>query len=118
MYESPLTLAVKEMAEQTVKQLDEATFKAVYSVMPTVDKDELIRALRYDRGQYDKGYADGRRDAMDELVRCKDCKHCVLTVDGEYNPEDIVCDWWATDGVKANDFCSYGERRGEDEEAF
>ena len=48
------------------------------------------------------------------VVRCKDCKHCVLTVDGEYNPEDIVCDWWATDGLKADGFCSYGERRGED----
>lgn len=50
-----------------------------------------------------------------EVVRCKDCKHCVLTVDGEYNPQDIVCEWWQTDGLKATAFCSYGERRGEDE---
>ena len=49
-----------------------------------------------------------------EVVRCKDCKYRCETKEGEYNPEDIVCDWWATDGLKANDFCSYGERRGGD----
>ena len=37
-----------------------------------------------------------------EVVRCKDCKYCVLTVDGEYNPQDIVCEWWQTDGLKTH----------------
>ena len=49
-----------------------------------------------------------------EVVRCKDCKHCTLTEEGEYNPEDIVCDYFMTDGMQANDFCSYGERRAND----
>ena len=66
MYESPITLMIKEMAGQVAKHLDEETFNAVRVVLPMVDQEELIRALRYDRGQYDKGYADGRRDAMDE----------------------------------------------------
>lgn len=46
------------------------------------------------------------------VVRCKDCKHKVTTKDGEYNPEDIVCDYWATDGLEETDYCSYGERKG------
>ena len=46
-----------------------------------------------------------------ELVRCKDCRHKVVTKDGEYNEEDIVCDYWLSDGLDSNDFCSYGERR-------
>ena len=46
-----------------------------------------------------------------EVVRCKDCKHCALTEEGEYNPEDIVCGYFMTDGMQADDFCSYGERR-------
>lgn len=46
------------------------------------------------------------------VVRCKDCRHKVTTKDGEYNPEDIVCDYWATDGLEETDFCSYGERKG------
>ena len=51
-----------------------------------------------------------------EVVRCKDCKHKVTTKDGEYNPEDIVCDYWSTDGLEETDFCSYGERKGGGEE--
>ena len=46
-----------------------------------------------------------------EVVRCKDCKHCTLTKEGEFNPEDIVCGYFMTDGMQANDYCSYGERR-------
>ena len=46
-----------------------------------------------------------------EVVRCKDCEHCVLTEDGKYNPEDIVCDYFMTDGMDANDFCSHGKRK-------
>lgn len=40
-----------------------------------VDKEELIKALRYDRQQYDKGYADGyskgyeqgRKEALESI---------------------------------------------------
>lgn len=32
-----------------------------------IDREELIKALRYDRGQYEKGYADGRFDAADRI---------------------------------------------------
>lgn len=45
------------------------------------------------------------------VVRCKDCKYKVTTEDGEWNPEDIVCDYWASDGLEANDFCSRGEKK-------
>ena len=48
-----------------------------------------------------------------EVIRCKDCKYKVETEDGEWNPEDIVCDYWASDGLEADDFCSRGERKGD-----
>ena len=48
-----------------------------------------------------------------EVVRCKDCRFKTLTQDGEYNPEDIVCEFFMTDGMQENDFCSYGERKEE-----
>ena len=32
-----------------------------------IEREELIKALRYDRGQYEKGYADGKRDATEAL---------------------------------------------------
>ena len=113
MYNSPIELLVEEIQHQIVKQQDENIYQAVLNYIPNVDKEELIRALQYDRDQYEKGYADGKRDAMDELVRCKDCKHlkygyqCYyplgirLNNDGEayvlVDPDD--------------DFCSCGERR-------
>lgn len=45
-----------------------------------------------------------------DLVRCKDCKYKTRTVDGEYNPEDIVCGYFMTDGLEENDYCSRGIR--------
>lgn len=34
-----------------------------------VDKEELIKALEYDRNQYEKGYADGRKESEEEIER-------------------------------------------------
>ena len=47
-----------------------------------------------------------------DLVRCGECKHNVGLRDGvEFWEEDITCDYWESDGLTADDFCSYGERR-------
>jgi len=64
-YQSVIELVATNMRIK----VEDSIFKAVQDVGVNVDKDELIKALRYDRGQYEKGYAD--RDA--EIVRCKDC---------------------------------------------
>lgn len=44
------------------------------------------------------------------ITHCPDCKYCVKTKDGEYNPDDIVCSYWSSDGLESKDFCSYGEK--------
>lgn len=44
------------------------------------------------------------------ITHCPDCKYCVKTKDGEYNPDDIVCSYWGSDGLESGDFCSYGEK--------
>ena len=110
MYESPITLATKQMATDAAKKFDDMVFNAVYEVVPNVDKDELLRALHYDRDQYNKGFADGKAAAMDELVRCKDCEHNnesrALRCGG------VWCDYWGTD-PDPDDFCCKGERRSE-----
>ena len=112
MYESPIYIYTKELQSK----LEDNILTAVHSYGISVDRDELIKALRYDRFQYDYGYADGFRNANDKIVRCKDCIHCVLTNDGKYNPGDIVCDYFMTDGMNADDFCSYGVRKEEKNE--
>ena len=107
MYESPINLIVTDIYNQMQKQQEEEVYKAVLHYVPDVDKAELIRALQYDREQYSKGYADGKRDAMAELVRCGECKHS--------DEDDFDCSLWCCRDkeieVAENHFCSYGERK-------
>ena len=82
--------------------------KCIYGGLCRICYNELLGEDDYvDECQVFKNKAD-----FVEVVRCKDCKHCTLTEDGEYNPEDIVCGYFMTDGMNSTDFCSYGERRG------
>lgn len=59
MYEPPIKLIMGEL--QT--QFEENCMRAVQSYGFDVDKNELVKALEYDRNQYEKGYADGKTDA-------------------------------------------------------
>ena len=59
MYKSPIELIIADIQHQIAKEQDEEIYKAVVSYIPNVDKEELLRALKYDRDQYDKGYGDG-----------------------------------------------------------
>ena len=52
-YQSPIELILGDL--QT--QIEDNCLKAVQSYGFNIDKDELRKALEYDRGQYDKGYA-------------------------------------------------------------
>lgn len=63
MYESPIRLIVQELETSIREQQDKQIFEAIQKYGVDVDRDELIKALAYDRCQYDKGYADGRADA-------------------------------------------------------
>ena len=103
MYESPIKVIQGELETQ----LEGEILKAVHRVGVTVDRDELIRALRYDREQYQKGFDDAREDAV-VVTQCKDCEHLVnATVNGN---GFLICD--ISDMETApDDFCSYGERR-------
>lgn len=54
-YKSPITQILGEM--QT--EYENHVLKAVQNVGIHVNREELVKALDYDRGQYEKGYADG-----------------------------------------------------------
>ena len=43
------------------------TFEAILSYGVDVDKDELVKALRYDRDQYRKGFSDGCLNSWDTI---------------------------------------------------
>jgi hypothetical protein len=48
---------------------DDAVLKAVGKCDIYVDKEELLKALQYDRGQYQQGHTDGYRQALDDVKR-------------------------------------------------
>lgn len=109
MYESPIKIiesTIDSFYKDIVKKKDDAIFAEIQSSFGVdVDRGELLLALQYDRFQYDKGYADGRRDAMDDLVRCKDCK--------KWEYDENFSGWcveWRRRTL-GDHFCSYGERR-------
>lgn len=94
-YQSPIELIMGQINLALEGQI----CKAVQNVGVSVDKEELLKALHYDRGQYQKGYRD--RDA--EIVQCKDCK---------YGEPGACGDGVDCDGVWHDDewFCADGER--------
>jgi flagellar biosynthesis/type III secretory pathway protein FliH len=78
MYKSPVTLTesgikMSSLIDDTMRDLanevnknyeDYITFKIEQTLDCEVDKEELIKAMQYDRDQYDKGYQDGYLDGV------------------------------------------------------
>lgn len=58
MYESPITI----ISNGIQLSLKDEVYKAVEQIGIKVDKNELIKALKYDREQYEKGYADAKAE--------------------------------------------------------
>ena len=67
MYESPIRLLVSDIEHQIRDEQERCILEAVQRVGVSVDKEELIKSLQYDRRQYEKGYADGAKEALDAL---------------------------------------------------
>ena len=100
-----------------LQEQENTIVKAVQKVCVNVDKDELKKALAYDRNQYQVGFAAGKLKgyeiATKEIVRCGECKyrykegdnvvtnHCLL------NHNHVQSDDW---------YCADGERKENDEE--
>ena len=109
MYKSPIEVFITDIQHQINKQLDNEIYQAVVKHGIVVDKEELLRALRYDRQQYESGVLAGRAEAMSELVRCKDCTMC------HYEPSNDSYRCSSFNGmhriVEPGEYCSYGERR-------
>lgn len=93
MYESPIKMLIAD----TEIQYEDNCIKAVQRYGIDVDKDELIKALAYDRRQYDKGYADGQRDAVVHghwivkdgvygVAYCSECGYELKANDTNYCP--------------------------------
>ena len=112
-YKSPIEI----IQEEARLYYEDAVVKAIQPYLITVNKDELVAALKYDRAQYDNGYVDGRAARDAEIIRCKDCK---WYKEGKYfAPVKFCFRLKDSDGEEigynfaSDDFCSYGERMDE-----
>jgi len=64
-YESPIEVISKRMRTE----VEDSIFNAILDLGISVDKEELIKALQYDREQYEKGFNDGCIGATKEIKR-------------------------------------------------
>lgn len=98
-YQSPINVIMNQMNIYYENEI----YKAVQNAGINIDKDELQKALQYDRGQYQKGYAD--RDS--EIVRCNECRY--------YNESTGICRHGIVHGFAETWFCADGKRRTDDD---
>ena len=63
MYESPITQIMSDISSQIRREQDgRLIYEVQQAIGYDIDRVELIKALSYDRDQYQKGYEDGRKD--------------------------------------------------------
>lgn len=64
MYKSPIDIVMGGLKTE----MDGEVLKAVQSYDINVDKEELIKALKNDRNQYEKGLKEGQDDALQYVI--------------------------------------------------
>lgn len=69
MYESPIMIAIEEAQKQRQDLIDNKIICTINQQCDIkVNKEELIKALLYDRAQYDKGYTDGFKAGQEAML--------------------------------------------------
>ena len=90
MYESPVNVIMGEMQMQVEGEI----YKAIQNVGIDVNKEELLKALMYDRGQYDKGYADAIDEFAEKFIFKAVCEGCSGCCDCYENEAQNICEDW------------------------
>ena len=65
MYESPINIIISKLCTK----FESDCIKSVQRYGFDVDKEELAKALNYDRKQYEKGHTDGYNKAIDDAIK-------------------------------------------------
>ena len=129
MYEAPIDIIYKDIQYQ----MEEGVYKAIQNVGIEVDREELLKALKYDRGQYNKGFEDGKKAKIPLLYHKASCLECysvvdvsldelllmgeksqgvIISLNDDYGREDDYkkqleddpeMEWWYTDLLENND---------------
>ncbi len=66
MYQSPIEVYIEQALNNITEQRDKEICSYITEKMSIqVNREELIHALRYDKYQYDKGYNEGKKEALE-----------------------------------------------------
>ena len=96
MYESPISMLFTEPIYKAIQdEQGKVVVRAVQRMGVDVNEKELIKALAYDRGQYEKGFSDGIEESRIGLVRDGYKYPCV------YCTEDLHCEKYAEPGYES-----------------
>lgn len=93
MYESPITITerfVNKAREQMENDIMNNVLTVVAEYGINVNKDELFKALQYDRNQYNKGYADGYSEFAFDFYKAFREHYKAYTPDGLVRMGDVV----------------------------
>lgn len=71
-YKSPISIWLTESQKAFEEQVEKQVYKEIINVGVEVDKEELLKALEYDREQYKKGFRDGANSVIEEFRRIID----------------------------------------------
>jgi hypothetical protein len=101
MYDSPIDKIIGEMQSQLVKDEEgQLMVQVSQTIGYNIDKDELIKALNYDRQQYEKGYKDGlnasKWNSVTDRLPDKEDWYLVTEVDGSFITVNMRL--WTTEG--------------------
>ena len=66
-YESPISMVTQHLASEIAKKADDTIWEAVMKTEVVVDKERLVKALKFDREQYENGYKAGYEAAFARL---------------------------------------------------
>ena len=67
MYESPITIILKDLQKNFEYNVETSVMEAIQKYDIKVDKEELLKALNYERNQYVKGYLDCKYEMIEML---------------------------------------------------
>lgn len=69
-YQSPIEIKCVNEAKMISEHIENKIYnEIVHQFGVFVDKDELVKALNYDRGQYQKGWIDGYNEAIKKEIK-------------------------------------------------
>lgn len=63
MYKSPIEIIIGQIKTNYENEI----YSAVQNVGINVDREELLKALEYDRGQYEEGFREGEKYVLRHL---------------------------------------------------